>query len=296
MTSHRFIRICLVCLFFAMSLSPVQAAKGMPEQRKLRVVTSFYPIYIMALNVCKDVPGIELANLTPLNTGCLHDYALTPADLQKLERADVFIGNGAGMESFLYRITLRYPRLKMVELAAGIPLIKHASVPNQHVWVSVAYAIIEVRNLAAFMAGIDAANALRYRENGRDYAARLETLRREMQGALTAYRGFPLVTFHEAFAYFAEEFGLKLAGVIDREAGSVPNAKELAETITTIKKLRVKAIFTEPQYPVAAAATIARETGIPLHRLDPAVTGPVTADAYIVIMRRNLASLQAAFK
>jgi zinc transport system substrate-binding protein len=296
MTSKKFIKLILSSVLFVIFITPAQAEKGVPAPHKLRVVTSFYPMYIMALNVCQDVPEVELANLTPLATGCLHDYALTTADMQKLERADVFIGNGAGMESFLRQLTAKYPHLKVVELAAGMPLIKNATDPNPHVWLSVANAIVEVRNLATFMAGVDAVHAARYRQNGQAYIARLEVLRREMQTKLAVYRGVPLLTFHEAFAYFAQEFGLKLAGVIDREPGSSPNAKELAETIATIKKLRVKALFTEPQYPIAAAETIARETGIPLLSLDPAVTGPARADAYLVIMRRNLASLQAAFK
>lgn len=296
-TSKKLVVYILVSLFLVILLGPVPAAgEGRQERRKLRLVASFYPMYIMALNVCKDVPGVELANLAPLAAGCLHDYALTTADMQKLERADIFIGNGAGLESFLRQIAVRYPHLKIVELAAGIPLINNAAVPNPHVWVSVANAIVEVQNLAAFMAIIDTAHAARYQQNARDYVARLEMLRREMHAALDVYRGVPLITFHESFAYFAEEFGLKLAGVINREPGSSPDAKELAETIATIKKLRVKALFTEPQYPVAAAAIIARETGIPLHHLDPAVSGPVRADAYITIMRRNLASLQTAFK
>ena len=296
-TSKRLVGYILVSLFFLILFGPVPAAgEGKQERRKLRVVASFYPMYIMALNVCKDVPELELFNLTPLATGCLHDYALTTADMQKLERADVFIGNGAGMESFLSQIAVRYPHIKIVELATGIPLIRSAAAPNPHVWVSVANAIVEVQNLAAFMARVDAVHAARYQQNARDYVARLEVLRREMRAALDVYRGMPLITFHEAFAYFAEEFGLKLAGVIDREPGSSPNAKELAETIATIKKLRIKALFAEPQYPVTAAAIIARETGLPLHHLNPAVNGPVSADAYITIMRRNLTSLQTAFK
>ncbi len=265
-------------------------------QRKMRVVTSFYPLYIMALNVCKDVPGLELTNLTPPVTGCLHDYALTTTDMRKLEKADILVANGAGMESFLLKTAGRYPRLKIVELARGIPLIKDKAGPNPHVWVSVAQAITEVRNLAAFMARVDGGHASVYRKNSADYIARLEVLRQEMHARLGAYQGRAIVTFHEAFPYFAEEFGLKIAGVIEREPGSAPNAKELAETIGIIKKLRVKALFTEPQYPTAAADAIARETGLRLHQLDPAVTGPETPDAYLEIMRKNLAVLQEALK
>ncbi len=146
------------------------------------------------------------------------------------------------------------------------------------------------------MSRVDPGNAPQYEKNSREYIARLEALRREMHDGLDAYRGTPIVTFHEAFSYFAEEFGLKIVGVIEREPGSAPSARELADTIGIIKKLRVKALFSEPQYPAAAAETIARETGVRLYLLDPAVTGPATPDAYIDTMRKNLATLKVALK
>lgn len=253
-------------------------------------------MHIMAMNVLKDVEGIALVNLAPPTVGCLHDYALTPGDMRKLEEADILIANGAGMESYLLKVSKRYPRMKIVELAWGIPLIEGGGGPNPHVWTGIAHAITQVRNLSRFMSRVDPGNASRYEKNGGEYIARLEVLRREMHDGLDAYRGTPIVTFHEAFPYFAEEFGLKIVGVVAREPGSAPGARELADTIGTIKKLRVKALFSEPQYPAAAAETIARETGVHLHPLDPAVTGPVTPDAYIDTMKRNLATLRVALK
>ena len=291
----RFVFILLTISYFVLLvINGVASDTG--GRRKLRVVTTFYPMYIMAVNVCKDVPDLELTNLTSADAGCLHDYALTTTDMGKLESADIIIANGAGMESFLVRISRRYPRLKIVELAQGLPLIKNSAGPNPHVWVSVSRAIDEVRNLIQFMARIDADHALLYKKNGENYIGRLKALRSDMHAALAAYRGTPIVTFHEAFPYFAEEFGLKITAVIDREPGSAPSAKELAGTIRTIRKYRVKALFTEPQYPAAPAVAISRETGVRLSRLDPAVTGPDVPDAYIDIMRENLSVLQRALR
>jgi zinc transport system substrate-binding protein len=270
------------------------AAESRP--RGIRVVTSFYPMQIMAMNVCKDVKGISLANLTPPAVGCLHDYVLTPDDMRKLEKADILVANGAGMESFLIRVAGKYPRLRIVELARGIPLIEAIGGPNPHVWVSIGHAIDEVRNLSRFMARVDPGNGAAYTKNGEEYIARLEALRKEMHAALDPYRGTPIITFHESFPYFAQEFGLKIAGVIEREPGSAPTARELVDTIEVIKKLRVKALFSEPQYPAAAAEAIARQTGARLYPLDPAVTGPARPDAYLDIMRTNLAILKEALK
>jgi zinc transport system substrate-binding protein len=277
-------------------ISPAPAAAAGAQPREIRVLTSFYPMHIMAMNVLNDVEGVTLVNLAPPAVGCLHDYALTPDDMRKLEKADILIANGAEMESYLLRVSQKYPRLKIVELARGIPLIRGGGGPNPHVWTGIGHAITQVKNLSRFMSEADPGAASRYERNGREYIARLEALRREMHEGLDAYKGTPIVTFHEAFPYFAEEFGLRIVGVIERDPGSAPSARELADTIGTIRKLRVKALFSEPQYPAQAAETIARETGVHLYPLDPAVTGPVTPGAYIDTMKRNLATLRVALK
>ncbi|MHB8907589.1 MAG: metal ABC transporter substrate-binding protein [Syntrophales bacterium] len=291
-----FARYLFALLVPVMLFLPAQVWSAEAKAREIRVLTSFYPMHIMAMNVLKDVKGITLMNLAPQTMGCLHDYALTPEDMRKLEKADILVANGAGMESYLLRVSQKYPRLKVVELARGIPLIRGEGGPNPHVWLSVAHAITQVKNLSQFMSRVDPGAASEYEKNGREYIARLEALRGEMHDGLDAYRGAPIVTFHEVFAYFADEFGLKIVGVVEREPGSAPSARELAGTIRTIRELRVKALFSEPQYPAAAAETIARETGVRLYPLDPAVTGPVTPGAYIETMKRNLAILRVALK
>ena len=142
----------------------------------------------------------------------------------------------------------------------------------------------------------DPAHGKSYEQNGERYIAKLKELRKKMHAALVPYRGASIITFHEAFPYFAREFGLKIAAVVEREPGSEPSAKELADTIKLIKKHAVKALFSEPQYPSTAADAIARETGLKVYVLDPAVTGPDDNDAYLNIMGRNLLVLKTALK
>ncbi|MBF0122186.1 MAG: zinc ABC transporter substrate-binding protein [Candidatus Omnitrophica bacterium] len=261
----------------------------------VKIITSFYPVYIMAINVAKDVPGVSVTNLTPSVTGCLHDYAVTTRDMKKLADAHVFVANGAGMESFLDRIVAQYPAIKVVTLAARIPLLKGTSGDNPHVWVSVTHAITEVERLGDALAGIDPVHAPLYQKNAAEYVGKLQALREKMRAALVSYRGRDIVTFHEAFSYFAEEFGFHIAAVVEREPGSQPSARELSQTIDIIKKSRIKALFSEPQYPALAAKTIARETGIEVYILDPAVSGPDDLDAYIQIMEKNCEVLEYAF-
>ena len=274
------------------------AAGAIPpaQNQPRRIMTSFYPMYIATLNVAKDVPGVEVLNLTQPQTGCLPDYQMTPDDMMHLSGANIFVVNGAGMEAFLDKVVAQLPALKIVNASAGIELIRGEGDEgdNPHIWVSVSLHMRQVENIAAQLAQADPAHAEQYQKNGAEYVARLDQLRKMMHVGLKDIQTRDIITFHEAFPYFAKEFNLNIAAVIEREPGSEPSAKELAETIEIVKKAKVKALFAEPQYPAKAAEAIARESGAKLYSLDPAVTGPMKAEAYVEIMEKNLAELRKA--
>lgn len=281
-------------------LGTLLCATGVPAARAaskpVRITASFYPMYIATLNVTKGVPGVEVRDLTKPMTGCLHDYSITTDDMKQLTKTDIFVVNGAGMESFLDKVIKQQPNIKIVSASDGIELIKDGTGENPHVWVSVSLHLKQVRNIASQLALADPQHAKQYARNAAVYVAKLERLRSEMHAGLKDLKTRDIITFHEAFPYFAKEFGLHIAAVIEREPGSEPSAKELAETITLVKKAKVKALFAEPQYPAKAAQAIARETGAKLYTLDPAVTGPMKDDAYIITMTKNLSELRKALK
>ena len=265
---------------------------------KLTIATSFYPMYLFTLNVTKDVPNVNVISMTKPYTGCLHDYSVTPEDMRTMEGAGILIINGAGMESFMDKVTSQMGNLKIVEASKGIELIKGDGDvgDNPHVWLSISNAIKQVETIGDQLSSLDPDNAPKYRENTNVYVNKLKAQRDKMHQALDGIKSRDIVTFHEAFPYFAQEFNLNIAGVIEREPGSAPNAKELGETIDQIKRLKINALFAEPQYSAKAADTIATATGAKVYTLDPIVTGPMEADAYLNIMDSNLKTLQEALK
>lgn len=89
----------------------------------LTVVTSFYPMYIAALNIVDGVDGVRLENLSEPQTGCLHDFQLTPEDMKLLSTADVFVINGGGIESFMSDVAKAYPKLDVVEVCEDVALL-----------------------------------------------------------------------------------------------------------------------------------------------------------------------------
>lgn len=279
------------------------------KEDSIKVVTSFYPMYLLASNVVKDIDNVELINMTNSATGCLHDYSLTTDNIKLLEDCDVFIINGAGMESFLDKVLEQKPDLKIIDTSEGIELIKsdyeeesddhdhdHDEEYNPHVWLSVENAIKQVENIENKLIEYNSINKDKYSKNAKEYIEQLSNLDNKIHSELDNIKNKNIVTFHEAFPYFAKEYGLNIVGVVQREAGSEPSAKELQETIEKIKKLDVKAICVEPQYSTKAAETISKETNVKVYTLDPIVTEESKNSSYIDIMNKNLETLKEAFK
>ena len=241
----------------------------------LKIVTSFYPIYLDALNITRGVKGVEVVNLTPAQTGCLHDYQLTPEDMKTLETADIFIVNGLGMESFLDKVTAAHPNLKIIDASdtPNIVPIMEDGVPNPHVWLSLTYSIAQVKNISSKLCELDPERTDAYKRHTLEYVDYLTTLRDEMHISLDLLQNKDIVTLHNSFPYLAVEFNLRVAAVIEREPGAEPSPQELAETIEKINALPKKVIFTETQNPSKAAETIARETDAKIFTLDPITTG-----------------------
>ena len=300
---HRTTKILsLLLLVLSIALVGCGGASQTAEKKTaepFRIVTSFYPMYVATTNITDGVDGVEVYNMTKPQTGCLHDYQLMTDDMKTLEKADAFVINGAGMEDFMDKVTEQQKKLKVIDASRGIELIHDDEGDNPHVWLSVTDAIQQVRNIADQLKEADPAHADAYEKNAVAYIEKLTALKSEMHAALDNVPHKDIVTFHEAFPYFAKEFNLNIIGVVEREPGTEPTPTELQETIEQVNALPSKVLFTEPQYSPAAAETIARETGAKIYTLDPVVTGeatPAAKNAYIDTMKANMKVLQEALQ
>ena len=300
-----------VLLAFAMAICGGCAAE---KDAGRTIVTSFYPMYVFVQNVARDIPGVRVVNMASENVGCLHDYQLQTRDMVTLEGADVLVINGGGMEQFMDRGIDQYPKLAVVNASDGIAMLcsedgheheheheegedahEHGGL-NAHVWLDPALAIRQVRNIAEGLAAADGEHAAAYMANAEAYIARLEALDAELRAQLSPMAGSAIVTFHEAFSYFANAYGLVVAGVMANDSGEEPSTRQIARTCDLVKEKDVRALFVEPQYPTKSAETIARETGAKVYTLDPVVSGDGSMESYEQAMRQNARVLTEALK
>lgn len=280
------------------------------NSNKLKLVTSFYPIYIMALNITDGVDKVELVNMAEQNTGCLHDFQLRTEDMKNIESANALIINGAGMESFLDKILEEIPNKPIIDSSVGIDLLKSEGhhhdedgdhddhdddSVNSHIWVSISNYIEQVKNISEGIISLDPENKVKYQSNTEEYISKLYELRDEMHNGLNDIAKRDIITLHESFDYFAEEFNLNIEAVINHEPNTEPSSKEIKETIEVINKEGNNIpLFVEPQYPSTSAEIISRETGAKVYMLDSCVTGDISKDAYIEAMKKNLSVLKEA--
>lgn len=273
-------------------------------------VTSFYPIWIFALNLTEGIDGIEVVNLAAPDTGCLHDYQLQTGDMKALAKADLFLVNGAGMESYLDVVRKDFPDLPVTVASEGIEFLAGQNAMeigeaeeeegvNSHIWLDAANAAAMTANLAEGLRNAFPQYADRITENETAYVEKLMALDAELREKLSGLKKNGIVTFHEAFPYFAKAYGLEVLAVVNKEPGETLTVKQMAELTEAVKALGLPPLFTEPQYEDLNARTLVQETGAQVYSLDPVVTGPeedVPLDLYEQVMRQNAETLLEALQ
>ena len=290
-------RIIAFCLSLLLLL-PLAGCGAAAED--VSVMATFYPVYILAENVLDGVEGVRLSSMTPPATGCLHDYQLLTSDMKALAKAQALLVNGAGMESFLPDLAGQFPSLKIIDCSQGVELLAEEGEEhdhgeyNAHIWLAPQNAVQMVKNLRDGLSELLPDKAEQIRANAEQYIARLEALDAELREAIAALPNKKIVTFHEAFPYFAKAYGLEVAAVVALEPDEPISPRMLKRGIQQVKEAGNPPLFSEPQYENTALRTVAQETGARVYELDPLVTGDGALTAYEDTMRRNLDVLRQA--
>lgn len=266
----------------------VRESGSKQEEQTLTVVTSFYPMYIAALNVIGDTDGVHLQNLSEPQTGCLHDFQLTPEDMKLLSKADVFIINGGGIESFMKDVAKSYPDLTIIEASEGIDLLEDEGEENAHAWMSVATYEEQVNHIAEGLIAADEKNASDYQKHADAYVVKLDALKERQQKVAEKIKGQSVILFHEAYDYVADDYGLDVAYVLDLDEERQVSAGEVADVLAAVRDDQVKYILAEELYGKSMGDTVEKETDAKVIYLDALNRGDYDADSYIKGMSANI--------
>lgn len=264
--------------------------QGAGETRELHVVTSFYPMYVATANLVEGIDNLTLDNLSEPQTGCMHDYQLTPKDMKLLSKADVFVVNGGGIENFLSDVSRQYPHLVIVNACEELELEED----NAHAWMSIEKYRTQLDTIANYLEELTGDS--RIKDNQRMYDDKLEQLSLEQEEIREICKGQKVVSFHEAYEYLAEEYGLSVCYTLDLDEERQVSAGEVAKLLNAIKENDVEVVFAEELYGREMGELVEKESEARVYYLNTLVRGEYEPDSYLKGMEENIHILKEVWE
>ncbi len=285
--------IIVIAIIITIWLVIPKQNKNQKEDNKFKIVTSFYPMYIMTANITNGVQNIEITNLTQNNVGCVHDYTLVATDMKKLENANVFIQNGLNLENFTQKITQYYQDLKIIDTSINITKkIQEGENVNPHIWTSFENYTKQIEVIAQNLSKYNPENEQTYMTNYQNYLNAVTQLKTTYETELQNLQGIKIICLNEALCYLAEELQMEVTQIDTNHEESALSAENIKSIIEKMKKEDIKTILIGAEDDKKNAQTLANETGSKIYELETGLIGELEKNAYINSMTNNLKILK----
>lgn len=282
---------------------------------KINIYTSIYPLYDFTKKVGGD--KVNVTNLVPAGTEP-HDWEISTSDIVNLEKADMLIYNGAGIENWTDKVknTLENKDIVYVKTSENLELHKvdesHShdhdheedehdhGIYDPHTWLSIENAQKEMENIKDALVKYDPENADYYESNFKTYENKFEELEEKYSKKLDPIENKTIIVAHEAFGYLCEEYDIKQEGIEGLTPDSEPDPARMTEIIKFAKEHNVKTIFFEELVSPKVAETIAKEINANTEVLNPleglSEEQIKNGEDYFSIMEKNLEAIYNSLK
>ncbi|MET4200122.1 zinc ABC transporter substrate-binding protein [Bradyrhizobium sp. LA6.12] len=283
-------RRLLLCMLLLIA-TPLHAAE------RLNVVASFSILGDFVRNVGGD--RVDVTTLVGPDSD-VHVYTPAPSDAKRIADAKLVIVNGLGLEGWLPRLVQSAgSKAQVVTVSAGIVPLKLGSAADPHAWQSVPNARIYVSDIANALAAADPDDAEFFRARAKAYLDKLEALDREVREAVAKIppERRKVISTHDAFGYFAAEYGVQFVAPLGVSTETEPSARDIAAIIGQIKAQKIPAVFLENISDDRLIRRIAAETGAKVGGtlISDGLTGEKgLAPTYIDMVRHNIKALTSA--
>lgn len=300
---HRksYLPIAAMCVFTLGAMAEAHSGE------KLKVVASFSILADFAAQV-----GGDRISVTPLvgPDSDAHVYEPTPRDVQKVAAADVIVVNGLGLEGWLNRLLeASGAKAPVTEASGGVSAIEASEHEDEsdhdhgaqdpHAFQSIGNALIYVKNIAEALCKAAPSDCDEFKTNAAAYTAKLEELDKEVRDAVAKIPPDKrrIITSHDAFAYFAHEYGIGFLAPEGISTDAEASAADVAKLIQQIRQQRASALFVENISDHRLIEQIGRETGLKVSGVlfsDALSTKQGPAASYIEMMRHNMRTILGA--
>lgn len=285
--------------------SPAPAGDAMPN---VLVVTTTSILADFVKNVGGD--RVQVRSIVPAGAD-VHSFQSTPKDSIALSEARLIVSNGLGLDDFLLPLIEGARKSDSVHVVTAEGLatmrLKVVSVREDghygdddrdvhdegdpHFWQNPLYAVYYVERIRDGLIRADPAGSQLYGGNAASYIQRLRELDQEIAGTLEAVpsQRRHLVTFHDAFGYFAERYGWRVSALVPGDASDITPG-DVVHVMERIGQQAVPAVFAEPQFSPAVMRQVSKDTGVGVGTIYSDILN-ASASTYIDMMRFNSRSL-----
>ena len=275
-----------LCLLTACGGSQLQPAATPRGEGKLRVVTTTALLADLVRNVGRE--WVELRSLVPPGAD-VHSFQTTPEDSIAINRAQVIVTNGFGLDAFLEPVLESARGINSVQVVAAEGLLLGEDDP--HLWQNPEFAIRYVERIRDGLVAADPEHEAQFSVNAQTYISRLRQLDLELDLTLSQVKPElrHLISYHDAFGHLAERYGWEASAFVASDAGEVSPAA-VVKILDRISQQGIPAIFVGPQFSSDVIRRAAEDSGIAIGTLysDVSENG---ATSYIEMMRLNAKSL-----
>lgn len=244
------------------------------RDRSIKIATTVAPITSIVANIAGGSSAV-ITGIVPEGTNS-HTFEPRPSDAATLESADIVFINGLVLEEPTKDLALANIRegsnvcelgteiLPESEYIFDFSFPKEGGKPNPHLWTNPPMAKKYAQVIRDVLVRRDPSNASIYERNFSAFALKIDSLD---EATKTATATIPedqrkLLTYHDAYAYFAAHYGFTVVGAIQPSSFDEPTPKEIGELISQVKNQKVKAIFGSEVFPSTVLEQIGAETGV----------------------------------
>ena len=297
--------VSLVALAGCSSSSTTDAGSVGGSERPL-VATTVSPITSIAAAVGGD--RLDIEGIVPEGTNS-HTFEPEPQVAELLSTADLILVNGLKLEDPTLELAEANKKAETPVVELGTTVLpesdyiydfsfpKEEGKPNPHLWTDPTYAIAYAALIRDEFTKLDPANADYYAANYSAFEAKAtelaDALRADQETIPAGNR--KLLTYHDAYAYFAKDFGWDVVGAVQPKNFSDPSPAEVAALIDQVKVQQVPTIFGSEVFPSAVLEEIGRATGAKYEaslRDDDLPGAPGEAEhSWLGLMRYNYATM-----
>ena len=250
--------------------------------------------------------SVQIDSIVPAGID-VHTFEPSPSDAAKIATADLIIMNGLGLDEWVLSLieAAHKNSTDLLRLGEGLDVSDgwvyltpaESGTPrayDPHVWLDPNGAALYVQRIADRVVQDHPEFSTRVRSASATGVAALQGLDAEVRATFNAIpeANRKIVTFHDAFGYYARAYNITIVGVAIASPGQDPSAREIAALIDAIRASGVTTVFSEVQFPSKVLTSIAAETGATvLADLYSDALGAAPGDTYLGAMRANATAI-----